>query len=114
MLSTHKNHRKSKRPQMSEAEAKQFSRISEANINLCLHHFDCGCSPYTDLYTYKRWKAQGYHVKKGEHGLRLPLVKTLDNEIGEPVEKLFCRSVVFCRHQVERDEAQRNEEHREQ
>jgi len=114
MLSTHKNHRKSKRPQMSEQEAKHFNRISEANIKLCMAHFDCGCSPYTDLYTFKRWKAQGYHIKKGEHGLRLPLVKTLDNEIGEPVEKLFTSSIVFCRHQVERDEAQRREEHREQ
>ena len=114
MNSTHKKYKKSKRPSMTAEEAQWFSRISKANIALCLAHFDCGCSPYTDLYTFKRWKAQGYHVKKGEKGLRLPLIKTIDSEIGEPVEKLFCSSHVFCKHQVELDSEQRAEEHRTQ
>jgi len=111
MQSTHKTYKKSKRPPMTAEEARSFERISKGNISLCLAHFTCGCSPYTDLYTYKRWKAQGYHVIKGEHGLKLPLIKTIDSEIGEPREKLFCSSFVFCRHQVESDADQRAEEH---
>ena len=35
---------------------------------------ECGCEPYADVFTFNRWKAQGYFVRRGEHGVRLPIV----------------------------------------
>ena len=65
----------------------------------------CECKPYEDWFTYKRWQAQGYQVRRGEHGVRLSTFVTMTktDEEGNKVAmgKRPWRSVVFCRCQVE-------------
>ena len=65
----------------------------------------CGCRAYEDVFTYNRWKAQGYYVKRGEHGIKLPVIKRVDREDPDTGEektiRIRGRAHVFCRHQVE-------------
>ena len=92
------------KPIFTPETAKQFESESPANRTALLMK-GCGCQPYEDWFTYLRWSAQGYHVKKGEHGQRLPLIKTIsriDSSSGDQaLHKINTTSVVFCRHQVE-------------
>jgi hypothetical protein len=91
---------------MSAEQARQFDAISVANYAAAKAAFAaCGCESYADVFTFKRWKAQGYYVRRGEHGVRLPIVKTRaidDKETGEEKTiRIMGSSHVFCRHQVE-------------
>lgn len=94
------------RQTMSEAEAKTFGRISLANAAQVVHQLKCGCMPYQDVFTYHRWLAQGYQVKRGERAIRLPLIKMLvdedENGDAEEVRRLLGTSAVFCRCQVKK------------
>ncbi len=90
---------------MSEAEAKSFQTFSVGNAARVKSALPCGCEPYEDVYTYNRWKAQGYFVRRGEHGVKIPVIvrgESKDSETGEarPIS-LRRTSAVFCRHQVE-------------
>jgi len=61
----------------------------------------CSCIPYTDWFTYKRWKAQGFQVQKGEHGIKLTVyIPNKPDEDGESTGTHPWYSTVFCRHQV--------------
>jgi len=102
-----------KRPPMTPEQAISFERFSLANAAMVMRQLHCKCNPYEDVFTYGRWKAQGYQVRRGEHGIHIPTISTthppveLDND-GEEVQpqprarKLFHNSVVFCRCQVDR------------
>jgi len=90
---------------MSAEQARQFDGVSVANYAAAKMAFAaCGCEPYSDVFTFRRWKAQGYYVRRGEHGVRLPIVKTRayeDRETGEEkTARILGASHVFCRHQV--------------
>ena len=90
---------------MSATEARSFDRYSVANAAQVMSERGCGCEPYVDVFTYNRWKAQGFQVQKGETSIRIPTVRTVDRknkETGES-EKVSLRrlSFVFCRHQVQ-------------
>ena len=68
----------------------------------------CTCEPYADVYTFARWRAQGRTVRKGEHGIALPVVieRTYvgNDETGEETERtgrMLRRSYVFCRCQTD-------------
>jgi len=92
---------------MSAEQARQFDAISVANYAAVKAAFEtCGCEPYEDVFTFNRWKAQGYFVRRGEHGVRLPIIKTRAYQDEETDEEKTVRitgaSHVFCRHQVER------------
>lgn len=84
--------------------ARHFDRFSVANAVTVKQALPCGCEPYQDVFTYNRWKAQGYQVQRGEKALRLPLVKSVtdtDPDTGkESVRRILSRSAVFCRCQV--------------
>ena len=54
--------------------ARQFDRYSIANAVTVKRALPCGCEPYTQVFTYRRWKAQGFQVQRGERALRLPLI----------------------------------------
>ena len=90
---------------LTAEQARFFDHMSIGNALLVAGHFRCGCQPYESIFTFKRWIAQGFIVKRGEHGLRLPLVKDVikeDKETGETTERrILGASHVFCRHQVE-------------
>lgn len=116
---------------MTASEARHFEKISEASATQVMAAFDCGCEPYSDVFTFRRWKAQGFHVRKGEKSFRLatyvkprPRLECVNEHrwtlkgdgptdcptCGRPGHtleqdrELMPRNVpVFCRHQVEED-----------
>ncbi len=89
---------------MTADEARSFDRVSVANSVAVLQALDCGCQPYRDVYTYRRWKAQGFQVQRGEKAIRLPLIYSrveTDPDTGEQhTRRRMGRSAVFCRCQV--------------
>lgn len=95
-----------RRPPMTAEEARAIPTFSAANAALIVMSLHCNCQPYQDVYTLARWNAQGYHVRKGEHGIRIPVITattTEDDATGETHERrLFTAAHVFCRCQVER------------
>ena len=90
---------------MSATEARTFDRYSVGNAALVMIQRGCGCEPYRDVFTYNRWKAQGFQVQKGEKSIRLPHVRIVtvkDQQTGEEVQRRSLRSsAVFCRCQVQ-------------
>ncbi len=84
--------------------ARRFDRYSVANAVRVKEALPCGCEPYRDVFTYRRWKAQGYQVQRGEKAIKLPVIykrTEKDRETGrERTERRVGRSAVFCRHQV--------------
>jgi hypothetical protein len=84
--------------------ARQFDRYSVANAVTLKEALPCGCEPYQDVFTYRRWKAQGFQVQRGQKAIRLPLIyrrEEKDRETGkETVTRRMGRSAVFCRCQV--------------
>ena len=96
--------RKTKAPQMTRAEAGHFDRFSVTNATTITHALECGCEPYQDVFTYRRWQAQGFQVAKGSKAIKLPQVRIVDRENKETGEmeqrRVFHNSAVFCRHQI--------------
>lgn len=93
-----------KPPAMTPDQARSFDRVSVGNATLVLTVLKCGCHPYEDVFTYKRWQAQGFQVQRGEKAISLPLVKEIveEDEGGETIEqrRILGHSWVFCRCQV--------------
>jgi antirestriction protein ArdC len=99
---------------MTAAEAVSFARLSVSNAMQIRASLTCDCEPYADVFTLRRWNAQGYRVRKGEHGIRISIVNgAADPEPGRildddetPTEAprsrpKFTTAYVFCRCQVE-------------
>ena len=94
---------------LTPEEATSFDRYSATNaaqaIAQLVESGACSgtCEPYQDIFTYKRWLAQGYQVQRGQHGARLTIVvhgSKADDKTGDTVE--YSRpwhTTVFCRHQ---------------
>ena len=91
-------------PTFTPETARQFDRFSVANAVTVKQALPCGCEPYVDVFTYRRWKAQGFQVQRGEKAIRLPLIyqrREKDSETGEETRtRRIGRSAVFCRCQV--------------
>lgn len=92
---------------MTAEQAKEFSTYSARNAAIVAMAFEqCGCSAYEDVFTFARWKAQGYQVRKGEHGVKIstyaPITRK-DPETGADavVGTRPWTSTVFCRCQVD-------------
>ena len=76
-------------PAFTAETARRFERYSEANAAAIREALPCECEPYRDVFTYRRWQAQGMQVQKGERSLRLPLLysrKERDEQTGEERE----------------------------
>lgn len=93
------------------------------NASILKSVFTCGCEPYDDIRTLRRWNAEGFKVRKGEHGVRIRVLikdsnatKDVTNDDVIEIDKTgdslndtldardagrWTRTVVFCRHQVE-------------
>ncbi len=84
--------------------ARQFDRFSVANAVTVKKSLPCGCEPYVDVFTYRRWKAQGFQVQRGQKAIKLPLIykrSETDPKTGERTEtRRVGRSAVFCRCQI--------------
>ena len=91
---------------MTAEDAKRFGRYSAQNAGAVYAALKCGCQPYQDVFTFKRWIALGFVVRKGEKAIKLPLVKDVtktDEETGEETtgRRILGLSFVFCRCQVQ-------------
>jgi len=82
-----------------------LANYQQLKVSLMERRSDCRCEPYTDCFTFRRWKAQGRSVRKGEKSHRLTCWiegEKEDQETGEV--KTFKRpwtAHVFCRCQVD-------------
>ena len=89
---------------MTASDARQFDGASVQNSMAVLMALECDCQPYVNVFTYNRWKAQGFQVQRGEKSIRLPIIysRTVeDRDTGEKrTEKRRGLSAVFCRCQV--------------
>lgn len=99
---------------MTANEAKTFDGYSTGNamvLALAAKARGCGCQPYEDWFTLRRWNAQGYRVIKGEHGVKLSVfVKTehkgkdaAGNEV-VTADSIPWTTTTFCRCQVKKME----------
>ncbi len=102
------------RRKLTAEAATVFESYSVANASILARtakEKGCKCEAYADWFTYARWHAQGFQVRRGEHSTRLPVYlpahKTVrDDQTGEErrVEagKRPWTAHVFCRCQVDR------------
>lgn len=91
--------------QMSATEALDFHHFSVHNaVQAQLACPEASCEAYRDIFTRRRWQAQGYAIRKGEAGTAITTwILTPSREDGDekPLRRPK-RVLVFCRHQVER------------
>ncbi len=91
---------------MSATEALDFHHFSVHNaVQAQLACPEASCEAYRDIFTRRRWRAQGYRVRKGEPGTVITTWITTppgDNDGDEKPVRRPKRVFVFCRHQVER------------
>ena len=95
---------KNSKPKMTKEQAVSFDRYSVTNATIAETTFDCGCQAYERIFTYARWTALGFQVRRGEHGVKISTIKNVEkkNENGEiEMHQLFHTSTVFCSHQVD-------------
>lgn len=91
------------KPKMTAAEATNFDSISLANATLVESMLGCDCQAYLDVFTFRRWLAQGLAVQKGQKSIKAPPVKvvTSEDDDGETqTRRIKTVSILFCRHQV--------------
>ena len=104
-MATTKTRKASATKKMTATEATQFDTYSVTNAATVETSFeDCGCEAYIDCFTYNRWKALGYQVQGGQHGVKIPAIKNIEKQTDDgtvETRRLFRYVVVFCRHQVE-------------
>jgi hypothetical protein len=96
---------------MTPQDATRFEQGESATstmiLDLAAQANGCTCAAYVDWFTYRRWKAQGFQVQKGQHGVKLttyiPVFKT---ENGEKVKSgVRPKAItVFCRCQLKASE----------
>lgn len=92
--------------QMSATEALDFHHFSVHNaVQAQLACPQAACEAYKDIFTRRRWQAQGYVVRNGEMGTAITTWITATRHEEDGDDKLVRRPkrvLVFCRHQVER------------
>ena len=95
--------KRTKRTAMTREQARSFQTYSAENATTVVMNLECGCEPYVDVFTYNRWKAQGFQVQRGMKSIKIPVYGTSpgENEDGEVVTNRY-RTVglVFCKCQV--------------
>lgn len=94
---------------MSAEQAIEFDYYSEENASFLedtAQENGCSCRAYQDWFTYARWQALGFQVRKGEHGSKIrtfaPITKKDDEGENKIVGKRPWITTVFCRCQVEK------------
>ena len=91
---------------MSAAEALDFHHFSVHNaVQAQLACPEASCEAYKDIFTRRRWHAQGYAIRDGEKGSAITtwiLTPARDEDVGGKPARRPKGVFVFCRHQVER------------
>lgn len=91
--------------QMTADDARQFPHFSVHNAVQA--EMSCpaqSCRAYADIFTFRRWRALGFVVRKGEKGTTITTwipIKRDDNTEARTTRRRPKRAVLFCRHQVE-------------
>jgi len=101
--------------EMTETEARTFTAgYSVANAAAVLAQSECKCEPYVDIFTFRRWKAQGMQVQRGSKAKKIVVFRPImgQDESGNDVvvRKIPRTSSVFCRCQVAPIEVQTESE----
>ena len=86
---------------MSSTQAVRFDHFSQVNADIVETSFPCECEAYKDVFTYRRWSAQGMQVRRGEKAVKITTFRPVKDEEGEIIGRAPVTSAVFCRHQVE-------------
>ena len=92
--------------QMSATEALDFQHFSVHNaVQAQLACPEASCEAYKDIFTRRRWQAQGHVIREGEKGTVITTwITTTRSDEGDddkPVRRPK-KVLVFCRHQVVR------------
>jgi len=99
---------------MTAEQAATFDRksgVSAAILAMAAAERGCGCEAYRDWFTYRRWQAQGYQVRRGEHGVKLLTYAEVkvkadggdgDDGATTTTQRRPVATTVFCRCQVDR------------
>lgn len=91
--------------QMSATEALDFHHFSVHNaVQAQLACPEASCEAYRDIFTRRRWGAQGYAVRKGEQGTVITVwiaTPSRDDDGDDKPVRRSKRVFVFCRHQVD-------------
>ena len=96
------------REKMTTEQATQFKSFSIGNatqVAAAAIVRGCECKPYIDCFTYARWQAQGYQVRRGEHGTKIGILietRKVNDEGLEYTETRPWSTTVFCKHQVDK------------
>jgi hypothetical protein len=97
-------------PKMTAVDAKRFTHTSvhnavtaEESVN---DRFGCDCEAYKDIFTFKRWIAQGFVVRRGQKATHVPVIQPrvvpdADAPNGKREVKTSRMVPVFCRCQVD-------------
>ena len=93
--------------QMTADEARDFGHFSVHNaVQAQMACPEGSCEAYRDIFTFRRWHAQGFVVRKGENGTTvttwIPTNVRTDDDGRQTMRRRPKRAVLFCRHQVER------------
>jgi hypothetical protein len=90
--------------QMSAEEARTFQHYSALNAARAQQACAEGvCRAYRDIFTYQRWRAQGFQVQRGQKGTPVTtwIITSGADDNGDPIlVRQAKRTVLFCRHQV--------------
>ena len=89
--------------EMTAEEATEFRHFSVHNAveaqEACP---EATCQAYVDIFTRRRWVAQGYQVRKGEQGTEVTTWIPAPMTPRGRQRRRPKRAVLFCRHQVGR------------
>lgn len=88
----------------SPEDARTFASYSVRNAAIVRQVLACDCEPYEDVFTMRRWNAQGRKVVKGQRGHAIPVLIPVvyEDEDGTEQYATETRTVnVFCRCQTE-------------
>jgi len=92
---------------MTVEDARNFEHFSVHNaVQAEMACTEQTCRAYIDIFTFRRWRAQGLVVRKGEKGTTITTwiadarakANADDTQASRQRPK---RAVLFCRHQVE-------------
>jgi hypothetical protein len=92
---------------LNAEDARDFTHFSIHNaVQAQLACPEGTCEAYKDIFTFKRWRAQGFFVRRGEKGTRITTwiqkVETDEEGNQKATDKRPKVAVVFCRHQVDK------------
>lgn len=88
-----------------KAESDQSLRSIEAvrqEVAKRFPDFAPQCQPYVNVLTFQQWKARGFTVKKGEHSIRITILREIEEDDGKAKRLVRRTACLFALPQVEK------------